>query len=39
MGIRGKLWFQRDSFDNQQDANQDDIAVNDVASENDSKIL
>ncbi len=38
MGIRGKLWFQRDSFDNQQDANQDDIAVNDVASENDSKI-
>ena len=38
MGIRGKLWFQRDSFDNQQEANQDDIAVNDVASENDSKI-
>lgn len=38
MGIRGKLWFHRDSFDNQQDANQDDIAVNDVASENDSKI-
>ena len=38
MRIRGKLWFQRDSFDNQQDANQDDIAVNDVASENDSKI-
>ncbi len=38
MGIRGKLWFQRDSFDNQQDANQDDIAVNDVAFENDSKI-